>query len=69
MTIFENCNWGGHQSLDRDIIAYCDLAADRQRRSHNIVREQHAITVSRIERRNAALLNAFNKIPAYTPGG
>ena len=69
LTIFENRNWGGHQSLDRDIIAYCDLAADRQRRSYNIVREQHAITVSRIERRNAALLNAFNKIPAYTPGG
>ena len=69
LTIFESRNLGGHQSLDRDIVNYCDLAADRQRRSYDIVREQHAITASRIERRNSTLTHALHNLPVYVAGG
>ena len=69
LTVFESSNFGGHQSLDRDITAYCDLAADRQRRSYDIVREQHAITVSRLARRHSTLTDALHKTPAYAAGG
>ena len=30
LTIFERAGVTGHQSLARDHLAYCDLAADRQ---------------------------------------
>ena len=65
MTVFEQQYARGHQSLDRDQLEYCDLAADRQSRSHELVRAQHLLTVSRIERRNSALSDALNQLPAY----
>lgn len=46
-----------------------DLAADCQRRSQDIVREQYAIAVLRIERRNSALTNAPSKVPVHYDGG
>ena len=45
----------GRQSLARDHLAHCDLASERQQRANDIVREMHAVTVSRVERRNSAL--------------
>ena len=59
LTIFEHRYARGHQSLARDHLEYCDLAADRQRRAYALVREQHALNVSRVERRNSALSDAF----------
>ena len=50
-------------------MEYCDLAVDRQRRSYALVREQHALTVSRVERRNSALSHALKQIPIYTVDG
>lgn len=50
-----------HQNLTRGIAAYCNLAANRQRHPHDIVREQRAIP--------DALPNALNKVFPYTAGG
>ena len=69
LTIVENHYARGHHSLARDRLEYCDLAADRQRRTHALVREQHALTVSRVERRNSALSDAPKQFPIYTIGG
>ncbi|CAB1104650.1 unnamed protein product [Ectocarpus sp. CCAP 1310/34] len=69
MTVFEHPYARGHQSLHRDQLEYCDLAADRQRRSYDLVREQHNLSVSRIERRNSALTDALRKVPSYAVGG
>ena len=55
LTIFERTGVFGHQSLARDHLAYCDLATDRHQRAYDIVSERHALTVSRVERRNSAL--------------
>ena len=57
----------GHQSLACYHLEYCDLAADRQQRAYAPVREQHALTISRVERRNSALSDALTQ-PIYTVG-
>ena len=54
LTVFERKGVAGHRSLARDHLAYCDLAADRQQRAHDIVRKHHALTVPRVTRRNSA---------------
>ena len=59
----------GHQSLARDHLAYCDLANARHKRAHDIVRAHHALTVSRVNRRNAALAHALRPAPTFTVGG
>ncbi len=69
LAVFEQLSARGHQSLARDHLEYCDLAADRQRRAYAIVREMHALTVARIERRNSALSDGLNKVPIYAIGG
>ena len=69
LTVFDNIYARGHQSLARDQLEYCNLAADRQRRSYELVREQHALTVSRMERRNSKLSDALHKRPVYATGG
>ena len=69
MTVLEHPYARGHQSFHRDQLEYCDLAADRQRRSYDLVREQHLLSVSRVERRNSALSDALRKLPSYTVGG
>ena len=48
LSVFERPYAGGHQSLDRDQLEYVDLAADRQRRSYALVREQHAVNIARV---------------------
>ena len=62
-TSFERTGVLGHQSLARDHLAYCDLATDRQQRAYDFVREHHALTVSRVERRNSALSDALRAVP------
>eukprot|EP00752_Nemacystus_decipiens_P015617 g13940.t1 len=66
LSLFTSPNIGGHQSLDRDHLAYCDLATERQRRAYTIVRDHYAITASRLESRNSKLLAAFKR-PLYEP--
>ena len=50
LTVFEHPYARGHQGLARDQLEYVDLAADRQRRSYALVREQHALNIARVER-------------------
>ena len=59
----------GHQSLARDQFGYCDSATDRQQRAYDIVRERHALIVSRVERRNSALPDALRPVPKIAVGG
>ena len=42
---------------------------DRQQRAYDIVREHHALTVSRVERRNLALSDALRAVPKFAVGG
>ena len=68
-TIVEQHYARGHQSLDRDHLVHCNLAADRQRRAYALVREQHALEVSRVERRNSELFGGLKHFRIYTTGG
>lgn len=67
LSVFDHPRVTGHQGLDRDQVDYCNLAVDRQRRSYELVRECHALTVSRIQRRNADLSRAVQP-PAFAKG-
>ena len=69
LTIFERTGVFGNQSLARDHLAYCDLATDRQQRAYDIVREHHALTVSRVERRHSAVTNALRGVLTCAFGG
>ena len=69
LSVFDPPNIGGHQSLDRDHLAYCNLATDRQQRAYRIVREHHAVTTSRLARRNTPIMDALRLSPPYTVGG
>ena len=44
-------------------MTYYDLANDRQKRANDIVRAHHALTVSRVNRRNFALADALRPAP------
>ena len=68
LTIFERTGVAGHQSMARDHLAYCDLATDRQQRAYEIVREHHALTVARANRRNSALADALRSVPESDVG-
>ena len=54
-TVFDRSYGGAHQSLNRDQLTYCSLARERQQRAYELVREQHALAVARINSRNSAL--------------
>ena len=69
LTVFERSYSSVNQSLDRDQLAYCDLARERQQRAYEIVREQHALTTARVNGRNSALSDALLRRPKYTAGG
>ena len=69
LKIFERTGVAGHQSLTRDRLTYCDLATNHQQRAYDIVREHHALTVFRVERRNSALSDALRVVPKFTVGG
>ena len=69
LTIFECTGVVGHQRLARDHLAYCDLATDRQQRANDMVREHHALTVSRDNHRNSALADGLRPAPKFAAGG
>ena len=69
LTVLDQSYGGAHQNLDRDQLAYCDLACERQQRAYELVREQHALTVARVNGRNSALSDALLRRPKYTAGG
>ena len=45
------------------------MATDRLQRAYDIVREHHALTVSRVERRNSALSDALRTVPKFAVDG
>ena len=69
LTIFERTGVAGHQSLAHDHLVYCDLATDRSQRAYDFVREHHALTVSRMERRNSALSDVLCAVSKFAVGG
>ena len=69
LTVFDRSYGGAYQNLDRDQLAYCDLARERQQRAYELVREQHAPTVARVNGRNSALSDALLRRPKYTADG
>ena len=69
LTVFDRTGVVGHQSLARDHLAYCDLTTDRQKRAYDIVRAHHALTVSRVNRRNSALTDALRPAPNFATHG
>ena len=68
LTIFERTGVAGHQSSARYHLAYCDLATNRQQHAYVIVREHHALTATRVERRNSALSDAVRAVPKFAVG-
>ena len=48
LATFDRSYGGAHQSLDLNHLAHCDLARERQQRAYELVREQHALTVARV---------------------
>ena len=68
-TIVDLPNIGGHQRLNRDQLACFDRATGRRQRAYRTVREHHAVTVSRLDRRNAPILDALRRSPPFTAGG
>ena len=69
LTVFDQSYGGTHQNLDRDQLAYCDLARERQQRAYELVRERHALTVARVNGRNSAPSDALLRRPQYAAGG
>ena len=45
------------------------MATDRHQRAYDIVSERHALTVSRVERRNSALSDTLRAVPKFAVGG
>ena len=64
LTVIHNPNMGGHQSLNRDQLGHMTSSTDRQRRACRVLRALHAITLSRLDRRNASFLDALRPISA-----
>ena len=58
-TVFDLPNVGRHQSLNRDQLAYIDLATARKKRAYRAIREFQVIYVSRLHRRNAPIVDTL----------
>ena len=69
LTVFKRTGVAGRQSLARDHLVSYDLATDREQRANCIVREHHALTVSRVNHRNSALTDALRPTPKFAVGG
>ena len=65
LTVFDRTGVVGHQSLARDHLAYCDLDIYRQKRASDVVRTHHALTVSRVNRRNSARADTLRPAPNF----
>ena len=59
LAVFDRSCGGARQSLDRDYLAYCDLARERQQRAYELVREHHALKVARVNGLNSTLSDAL----------
>ena len=59
LAVFDRSYGGAHHSLDYDHLAYCDLGRERQQRAYELVHEQHALTVARVNGRNFTLSDAL----------
>ena len=68
LTVYERTRVAGCQSPDHDHLAYCDLATDRQQHANKTVRKHHALTVSRVDRRNSALIDALRPVLKFAVG-
>ena len=69
LTVFDRTGVVEHQSLARDHLVYFDLATDRQKRANDIIREHHALAVSRVNCRNSALTDALRPAPNIAVDG
>ena len=69
LTGFDRTGVVRHDCLARDHLAYCDLATDRSKRTNDIDRAHHSLTVSRVNRRNSALTDALHPAPNFVVGG
>ena len=69
LAVFDRSYGDAHQNLDRNQLAYCDFARERQQRAYELVQEQQALTVARVNGRNSALSDALHRRPKYTAGG
>ena len=69
LAVFDRSHGGAHQSLDRDHLAYCDLARERQQRAYELFREQHALAVARINGCNSTLSDVLLGRPKYVARG
>ena len=67
-TIFERDNIGGHQSLQRDQLAYRDQLRERQKWAYDLVRQHHTATISRLSRANDRITAALNRQPIWKAG-
>ena len=59
LAVFDRSYGGAHQSVDCDHLACCDLARERQQHAYELVHEQHALTVARVNGRNSTLSDAL----------
>lgn len=57
---FDHLYGDTHQSLDRDQLAYCDLAREHQQRVYELLREQHTLTIASIKSHNSTRSTAPN---------
>ena len=48
LVVFDRYYGGAHQNLNRDHLTYYDLVREGQHRAYKLVREQHALTVIRV---------------------
>ena len=70
LTVFDrSCGAEPIRALTATIAPYCDLARERQQHAYELVREQHAITVARVNGRNSTLSDALLRRPKYVAGG
>ena len=69
LNAFDRSYGGAHQSLDRDHLAYCDLARERQHHAYELVREQHALKVACVNGKHSTLSDALLRRPKYVAGG
>ena len=69
LMVIERTDVVGYDSLARPHLAYCDLAADRQQRTNDIVRSHHALTVSRVNRGNSVVADSPRPAPNFAVGG
>ena len=69
MSLSVSPNIGDHHCLHQHHLTYWNLATKRQQRAYRLVREQHAVTASRLARRNNPVMNAQRLSPPYTVGG